>query len=215
MKRFLGVLLALALASCFTSAAHAGTAFGIKGGVSLSHVNAQLFDTSNRTGFVGGAYATFDLSPMIGVQPELLYVRKGATLFSSNVTLGGFTFGRVGSTLDVDYVEIPVLLRLSATGAGPVDLRLLAGPVASLKVSEKVSTTGLIGVSLSSDEVKTSDFGLAVGGAAAVRNGNIKVVGEGRYTFGLSNISDLPFGGDVKNGAFYATLGLEFPIGAR
>ena len=41
----------------------------------------------------------------------------------------------------------------------------------------------------------------------------MSVVGEGRYTFGLTNISDLPFGGDVKNGTFYATLGLEFPFG--
>ncbi len=40
----------------------------------------------------------------------------------------------------------------------------------------------------------------------------MRVVGEGRYTYGLTNISDLPFGGDVKNAAIYATLGLEFPI---
>jgi hypothetical protein len=60
-----------------------------------------------------------------------------------------------------------------------------------------------------------SDFGVAVGGAAAIQNGSLKVVAEGRYTFGLSNVSDLPFGGDVKNGAFYATLGLEFPFGVQ
>jgi len=213
MKRVSCVLLTLALVSCVTSVSRAGMAYGLKAGVSLSHVNAQLFDTDNRTGFVGGVYGTFDLSPMIGVQPELLYVRKGAKLFSTNVTIGGFTFGSVGSTLDVDYVEIPVLLRISAPNPGPIDLRLLAGPVMSIKVAEKISTTGLIGVSLDSDQVKTSDFGLAVGGAAAIKNGSLRVVAEGRYTFGLSNISDLPFGGDVKNGAFYATLGLEFPFG--
>jgi hypothetical protein len=87
--------------------------------------------------------------------------------------------------------------------------------VLSLKVDEKISTTGLIGVSLGTDQVKTSDFGVAVGGAAAIQNGSLKVVAEGRYTFGLSNVSDLPFGGDVKNGAFYATLGLEFPFGVQ
>lgn len=213
MKRLSCVLLAVAVVCSVASVSNAGMAYGLKAGVSLSHVNAQLFDTDNRTGFVGGVYGTFDLSPMIGVQPELLYVRKGAKLFSTNVTIGGFTFGSVGSTLDVDYVEIPVLLRLSAPNPGPIDLRLLAGPVVSFKMAEKISTTGLIGVSLDSDQVKTSDFGLAVGGAAAIKNGSLRVVAEGRYTFGLSNISDLPFGGDVKNGAFYATLGLEFPFG--
>ncbi len=213
MKRMLGVLLTLALVSCVPSATLAGMSFGVKGGVSLSQVQADLFDTDNRTGFVGGVYGGFDLSPMLGVQPELLFVRKGAKLFSTDVTIGGITFGNVGSTLDVDYVEIPVLLRLSAPSPGPIDLRLLAGPVASFKMTEKISTTGLIGVTLDSDQVKTSDFGLAFGAVAAIRNGSMKVVAEGRYTLGLSNISDLPFGGDVKNGAIYATLGLEFPIG--
>lgn len=215
MKRIPGLILALALLASAGSPARAGSAFGAKGGVSYSHVNADLFNTENRTGFVGGAYATFDLSPMFGLQPELLFVRKGAKLFSTNVTIGGTTFGKVGSTLDVDYLEIPVLLRISAPNPGPVDLRLLAGPVASFKVDEKISTTGLIGYSLPTDQVEATDFGLAVGGAAAIRNGGLKVVAEGRYTFGMSNISKLPFGGDVKNGAFYATLGLEFPLGVR
>jgi len=214
MKRsILAFILTLAIVSTLSSTARAGMAFGVKGGVSLSHVNADLFDTDNRTGFVGGVYGVLELSSMIGVQPELLFVRKGAKLFSTSVTIGGITFGSVGSTLDVDYLEIPVLLRLSVPNTGLVDLRLLAGPVASIKMDEKLSTTGLIGVSLDSDQVKTSDFGLALGAGAAIRNGGMRLVAEGRYTMGLSNISDLPFGGEVKNGAFYALAGLEFPLG--
>jgi opacity protein-like surface antigen len=214
MKRFLCGLLTLVLVACGTSAAQAGMAFGVKGGVSLSHVNADLFDTDNRTGFVGGVYGAFDLSPMFGFQPELLFVRKGAELFSTDVTIGGITFGSVGSTLDVDYIEIPVLLRLSAPTPGPVAFRLLAGPVASFKVDEKISTTGLVGYTLDSDQVKTADYGLAAGAAVAFRSGTMSVVAEGRYTLGLADVSDLPFGGEVKNGAIYATLGLEFPFGA-
>ncbi len=186
---------------------------GVKGGIGFSQMNADLFDTDSRNGFVGGVYGSLDLTPSLAVQPEVLYVRKGAKLFSTNVSLGGITFGRIGTTLDVDYVEVPVLLRLSAPPTGPVDLRLLGGPVASIKVREQLSTTGLIGVKLGTDQIKTTDFGLAVGGAAAMRNGTLKFVAEGRYTFGLLNVSDLPFGGDVKNSAFYGTLGLEFPFG--
>jgi hypothetical protein len=141
-------------------------------------------------------------------------VRKGAELFSTDVTIGGITFGSVGSTLDVDYIEIPVLLRLSAPTPGPVAFRLLAGPVASFKVDEKISTTGLVGYTLDSDQVKTADYGLAAGAAVAFRSGTMSVVAEGRYTLGLADVSDLPFGGEVKNGAIYATLGLEFPFGA-
>lgn len=214
MKRLvLSTLLALALVAGVAPAVRAGMAFGVKAGVGVSHVNADLFDTDNRTGFVGGVYGTFDLSPMFGVQPELLFVRKGAELFSTDVTIGGISFGSVGSTLDVDYLEIPLLLRISAPNPGPVDLRLLAGPVASIKIDEQIRLTGLVGYSLDSDQVKTADFGIAVGAAAAIRSASMSVVAEGRYTFGLTNVSDLPFGGEVKNGAYYATLGLEFPFG--
>ena len=99
------------------------------------------------------------------------------------------------------------------TGAGPVGLRLLAGPVLSLKANESLSTTGLLGVKLDTDQIKSSDMGMAFGAAAAIQNGNMKLVAEGRYTLGMSNVSKLPFGGDVKNGAIYATAGIEFPFG--
>lgn len=204
---------AFVLVAAVATHAGAGVAYGIKGGIGLSHVNADLFSTDNRTGFVGGVYVGIDLAPNIGLQPELLYVRKGAKLFSTDVTVGGITFGSVGTNLDVDYVEVPVLLRLNTPSAGPLDLRLLAGPVLSLKANEALSTTGLIGVRLGSNQIKSTDMGLAMGGAIAVRNGNMKLVAEGRYTLGLANVSKLPFGGDVKNGATYATLGLEFPLG--
>jgi hypothetical protein len=221
MKRFvLGITLLLALAPLSVPAAHAEMAIGVKGGLSLSHVNADLFETDNRAGFVGGVYGALGLSPNITVQPELLFVRKGAKLFNTDVRIGPLDLGEFGATLDVDYLEVPVLLRFSMPTAGPVDMRLLAGPVAAFKVGEQLSTTGLIGYRLPTDQVKTTDFGLAVGGAVGVRNGGLEVVAEGRYTFGLTNISDLhildlPIGGDVKNGAFYATLGVEFPFGAR
>jgi hypothetical protein len=212
MKRFVTVVIVLAVATFLVTPAHAGLAFGVKGGVSISQVQADLFDTNNRTGFVGGVYGAFDLTPAIGIQPELLFVRKGAKLFSSDVTIGGIHLGEESLTLDVDYVEIPLLLRFSVPAAPPLDLRLLAGPVASIKADEKLSAGGLIDYSYSSDEIKSADFGVAVGAAVAVHSGNLALVGEGRYTLGLTNVSDLPFGGDVKNGSIYLMAGLEFAL---
>ncbi len=215
MKRSLpGItVMALALALLAPTSAQAGMALGVKGGLSLSQVQADPLNTDNRTGFVGGVYASFDVAPMLGIQPELLFVRKGAKLFSSDVSIGPIHIGEVASTLDVDYVEIPLLLRLSLPTPDPLGLRLLAGPVVSMKSSEKLSVSGLVDFSQGTDVVKTTDFGFAVGGALAVRLDGLRVVGEGRYTFGLTDISDLPFGGEVKNRAIYAMLGLEFPFG--
>ena len=221
MKRLVTAVLVLAAAAALAAApARAGMAFGVKGGVSISQVQADLLDTDNRTGFVGGVYGAFDLTPMVGIQPELLFVRKGAKLFSTDLEVGGIPLGEFGTTLDVDYVEVPVLLRVSLPVAEPLGVRLLAGPVASLKVDEKLSTTGLVGYSLDSDQVKTTDFGIAVGAAVALRQDTFALVGEGRYTFGLTNVSDLSIGdvalgGDVKNGSFYLMAGVEFAFGGE
>lgn len=220
MERFVPTVLALVVAAAVAAGpAHAGAAFGVKGGVSISQVQADLFDTDNRTGFVGGIYGAFDLTPAIGIQPELLFVRKGAKLFEYSGDVIGIPVSESVS-LDVDYLEVPVLLRVSLPVAEPVDVRLLAGPVASLKMDEKLSTSGLFGYSLDSDQIKTADIGIAAGAAVALRSGDMRIVGEGRYTFGLTNVSDLSvggvsLGGDVKNGSFYLMAGLEFLFGGR
>jgi len=219
MKRFIPGILVLAAVLAAAVPAHAGLAFGVKGGVSISQVQADLFDTENRTGFVGGVYAGFDLTPMIGIQPELLFVRKGAKLFEYTGEVAGIPLSESVS-LDVDYLELPVLLRVSLPVAEPLGVRLLAGPVASLKLDEKLSTSGLFGYSLDSDQIKTADIGIAAGAAVAVRSGNMRIVGEGRYTFGLTNVSDLSvegisLGGDVKYGSIYLMAGLEFLFGGR
>jgi hypothetical protein len=219
MKRFITGILVLAAVLAAAVPAHAGMVFGVKGGLSVSQVQADVFDTENRTGFVGGVYAGFDLTPMIGLQPELLFVRKGAKLYEYTGDVLGIPVSE-SVTLDVDYLELPVLLRVSLPVAEPLGVRLLAGPVASLKLDESLSTSGLFGYSLDSDQIKTADIGIAAGAALAMRSGNLRIVGEGRYTFGLTNVSDLSvegvsLGGDVKNGSIYLMAGLEFLFGGQ
>ncbi len=206
-------LMAAVLLGALAPRAGADVSLGVKGGMSLSKVKADLFSTDNRAGFLGGLTLGIDLGPNLGVQPELLYVRKGAKLFSTELSWDGHIYANFGANLDVDYVEVPLLLRVGTAGAGPVELRALAGPVFSFKANEAISTSGLLGLHWPTDQVKSTDTGVALGAAAAVRNGNTKIVAEGRYTLGLTNVSKLPVGGDMKNGTVYLTVGLEFPLG--
>ncbi len=202
--RVLAVLL-IALALARPAPSHAlGVDLGIKGGVAVSKVRSDILDAANRTGFVGGLDLGVGLSPGLAIQPELLYVRKG-------VKLPGL-FG----DFDVDYVEFPLLLRLSLLPGSPVDVRLLGGPVASFKAS----TPSLDQVRTDVTHLKAADYGLAIGAAVAVRPGGSKVVAEGRYTFGLSDAFALTETMDltttkVRNRSIYLTLGLEFPLIGR
>jgi hypothetical protein len=203
MKRLAPAVLLLAALALPAPARALGLDLGIKGGVSVSEIQSDLLDVSNRTGFVGGGSLGIALVPGFVIQPEVLFVRKGAKLPAD---LGS-------GTVDVDYLEIPLLLRLSLLPVkGPVDVRVLAGPVASFNSS---GTPSLAETRADLKKIKDADYGVAVGSALAFQPGGMRIVAEGRYTFGLTDVLDLASGANGKNRALYAMLGLEFPLLGR
>ena len=119
--------------------------FGVRGGVNLSQLNTNGITVSsgvgssaltliqsnkaNYTGWVGGIWMR--LGHRIYIQPELLISAKGGKI--------GFFPAGINSqpiTVDASYTnfDVPILLGLKL---GPV--RLNAGPVASLAISENAS----------------------------------------------------------------------------
>src|SRR5829696_2748550 len=95
---------------------------GVKGGVNLATQRNKGEDGSDSSksavGFVTGVFATFPVASWLEVQPELLYARKGA-----RADLDGIT-----STLQIDYLEIPVLARFSRHGSGTMGYYVAGGP---------------------------------------------------------------------------------------
>ena len=119
--------------------------FGVRGGVNLSQLNTNSVvlssgvsasaltliqsNKANYTGWVGGIWMR--LGHKVYIQPELLISAKGGKI--------GFFPAGINSqpiTVDASYTnfDVPVLLGLKL---GPV--RLNAGPVASLAISENAS----------------------------------------------------------------------------
>ncbi|MCK7535550.1 MAG: hypothetical protein MZV63_33475, partial [Marinilabiliales bacterium] len=118
----------------------------------------------------------------------------------------------------MDYVEVPVLLRVSLPrGRAPLEVRLLAGPVASLKVDEKLSTTGLIGYSLDfRTRSRRRTSASPPGPRSRMRTAAISRWSARGATPSGSRTSPTclrsrasRFGGDVKNGSFYLMAGTE------
>ena len=208
-------LIALFAASClgFATPSRAAVSIGFKGGISVSQITSDILDPKWRTGFGGGVSLGIGLTPNLEFMPELLYVRKGAELFASSVTWGGVTFGNIRTTFDLDYLEIPLLLKLKLVPAGPLQLHVLGGPTVAFKTAEKLATSGLASFNLNSDQIKTSDYGLMLGAGFAIPFGGMNLTLDGRYTWGLANVSDLPFGGALKNTDALVMAGLEFPFG--
>lgn len=215
MKRIavlLPVALALATLTLPSAPASAGIRLGLKAGIVTSQLGSSLADLKWRNGAGGGASLVLGLTPNLELVPEVLWLRKGSTFTENDVVIGGVNFGTVKTGIDLDYVTIPLLLRLRTASPGSLNFMLLAGPTVGFKVNEKLGVSGLANYSLSSDEIETFDYGVAGGAGLIGKAAGLNWTIEGRYEQGLANVSKLPFGGDLKNGSVQAFAGVEFPI---
>ncbi len=209
------ILLALAASLALPlspSSARADVRLGLKAGIVTSQLGSNLVDLKWRSGAGVGVSLALGLTPNLDLAPELLWLRKGSTFTENDVSIGGINFGTIKTGIDLDYVEIPVLLRLKTASAGPLNLMVVAGPTVAFKVNEQLSASGLVGYSLGTDQIETFDYGVAGGLGLLGTAGGLHWTLEGRYEQGLANVSKLPFGGDLKNGSVQVFAGLEFPI---
>src|SRR5262249_50705200 len=111
-------------------------------------------------------------------------------------------------TARLSYFEVPLLVRLSRR-EGKVRPYVLGGPVLSFRTS---ATAEALGVSESvEDQVRRTDFGVALGAGMRMPAGRGFFLLEAHYAFGLRNINipapgDAPL--DVKNRALQLQMGL-------
>lgn len=144
------------------------------------------------------------------LQPELLYVQKGATTEVANP----FTGQTMEMTATLSYLELPVLAAYELPVDAPVSPYLFAGPAPALKLSEGVEVGGQ-SEEQDDEEIASFDLGLVLGGGA-----DYTVEGVGtltfdlRYTMGLINVADSDVEGQqdlsAKNGAFSLMVGYLF-----
>jgi hypothetical protein len=188
--------------------------FGFTAGVNSSNLGgADVGDQSRRTGFTAGGLLILPLGPEVAVEPEFLYTTKGAV---SNGTEPNGT--KTTATLKMNYVEVPVLLRLDLSPSGDTRPFLYAGPAISFKASCTIEGTSQ-GVSISSTcdalevqgaKVKTVDYGLIGGGGVAFNVGGRAFSIGARYDHSLGKISS---DSDVKHRVISVLATFEFPWG--
>ena len=182
-----------------------GVAVGVKAGVSVANLQFieedEKIDLDGRVGFVGGVFLIWPANQRFALQTEALYVQKGA----SHNAVG------LEAHLNLDYVDVPVLLRVSTagSGSGPA-FHVFGGPSVGVRVRAR-SNAVFDGESSSvdvGDDVKRLDVGLVAGAGIDVG----RFVVDARFTWGLSNINNNPREDDTttKHRVFAATAGLRF-----
>jgi hypothetical protein len=177
---------------------------GVKGGVNLATQEISGEDAGDDglemlPAFVGGVFMTFPMASWLDLQPEVLYSVKGSHFAES-----GFS----GSVL-IDYLEVPLLLRVSRHGSGRMGFYGAGGPYAAFKMRARtrVKFGGSTEEMDVGEDVETMDFGLSFGGG--VEFGSL--VFDGRYSYGLKDIDkDRTDTIKVTNRAITITAGFRF-----
>jgi hypothetical protein len=209
MKQLMGIALATLLAAGVAqpiSAQAKRPRFGVVGGLNFAKWTGDDVGSGaeTRTGFHAGGVITVDLSPSLGIQSGLVYSQEG-----TSADFGGGVTGKI----QMDYLQIPVYLKLQTTLQGSTPLRphLYAGPALGVRVRCRVEASSG-GTSASADcndsglDTKSTEFGAHFGGGVDIGRFTI----GGRYQLGLSSIDDSGADADVKNSVFAITAGYRF-----
>lgn len=167
----------------------------IKGGVNFANMLFEekdediedLIDNGSPK-LMGGLGFLIPISGAIALQPEVLYVRKGS---ERNYTSAGQSFT---NNITYDYIDIPVLLRLSLgdTYGEGLGVFVNGGAYAGYALGGKSKNQTPIGETETKlsfddqDEQQRLDFGFALGGGLTLGNLLLEV----RYVHGTNNLLD-------------------------
>lgn len=185
------MLLVLAVAVLGFGKAQAGMdptntfSLGLEAGANFSNFigsDVPSFGSANnaKLGFVGGGFLCLNFGPSFGIRPEILYEQKGNAISGTT------------TTTEMDYVEVPVLLKF-ALGTPAINPAILIGPSFNWNTVATASGGNISNVS-------SSDIGL-VGGLELDVD---KFLISGRYELGLQNIQQ---NSNVQNGTITLLVG--------
>ncbi|MEX1062525.1 MAG: porin family protein [Balneolaceae bacterium] len=198
MKKLSALLLSCFLITGITTFAQAQSPLGIgvKGGVNIADFTGADFDTDTRTGGMLGISVDLTAPAFpVGFETGLYYTQKGTEVN--------------GSSIDLDYLELPVLAKIHFGLPGPVNPHIIAGPYAGFNVNAESETT-VSGTEDISDFVRSTDFGLLFGIGSDFNIGVATLNLQARYGMGLTNAFEDELENGEKNSVFSITLGYNF-----
>ena len=199
----------------------AGPIVGAKIGLNIANWHGDdVAANDQRFGFSGGAYAILSISEDLAFQAELLYTMKGTSKDE---------FG-VETVAKLDYIEIPLLMRLDIPAGGTLRPYMLLGPAVAFEITSKIKENSL---EVDSEDVcldtKSPDTGIVFGVGTEFSPPGLgtQMMVEIRYVLGLRRINDSPeycekcdpekydcyLGGpfDIKNKVITIALGINLP----
>lgn len=206
------------LVMCISSMAPMGivgqTMIGVRGGFSSATVTGDdLANKSRNSGFTVGGSVGFGLGGAFGLDVGAAYTQKGVLAKEGGTDL----------IIDIGYLELPVLARLTVPTGGRVTSHVSFGPVFGVEVGCEAEVTQ-IDLSMRVDcddpsldgglETNSFDIGVLVAAGVSVGMGNrTRLSMDAMYNFGMRGIDSNDVLDPNRNRAFMVTWGLSYTIG--
>ena len=166
-------------------------------------------DVGTRTGIAAGGFITFNASSHVAIEPQLLYVQKGAKATSGTLTL----------SYDLDYIQVPVLVK-GRYWFGNSDRSLtidpFIGPAIAFNVNCSIGIT--TGTAVSCSSVGSDASSVDLSGIFGIGAEYYDFSFQARYDVSFTNAysapssPSAPTANKAKNLAWILTLGYKFSV---
>lgn len=210
--------------------------YGFKAGFSLAQHYAPiptqeeyLFKTAMRPGAVAGFWLDMRILPHFALGYEALYTMKGSREHITILEMDGEELAKpavMNISYDLDYMEIPVLLKVRTLDTGKFALDGIVGTAMGIKLRSRHELDGIFylpdgdgfaefPVAEESDlsEVNMFDYSM-VYGTMLRYDGKVNLSAELRFTLGWDYLQlptfSLGEAVELRNQTYSAIIGLEF-----
>ena len=188
----------VAVAAMAAPAAAGPLGYGLRFGANFSDLRgdfATLADPAMKVGTEGGLFVDYAVSPDLALQLDVDYVTKGATFKSEETDNTGNTIGTLNSKLQLRYVELPLMVRMTVRpwGAGAPAPYLIGGPTLSIKLDGTFEHDGVTGLADQDVSGDMNDFLWGVTGGLGMRfpTETLGLAVEARYRTDFGDLWDV------------------------
>jgi hypothetical protein len=181
-----------------TGGVKAGPAFAQHQGIDDPRLPYTV-DSSWRRGVSAAAFLHFPVTDRFGLQQEVVYIQKGSRQIIGVQVFPDVPPVDLDVVYDLDYLEVPLLMRFVWLRGRQLDLYSLSGFSFALKIKDRYRLSGLIvgepdedpiplSAEASMDEVDIFDFGFVYGMGLEVPVRGLRVLVEYRFSLSLERL---------------------------
>lgn len=198
-------LLSLLVFSFLTLTLQAQIGLGVKAGVNMAQQRITDIDLDlDSDEIAGSTWGGFLEIPFgegtFALQPEFLVVQKGGKLSLPNIKT------------TINYIEVPILLKLKVINSNLIDINLLGGPsFGYARSGEHLEDNAVVKINFGNDNIQRFDLGMQGGGSVELQLGSLRAFGDVRYLFGISDV-DSTDSRTVNNKGIALSAGLIFKL---